>query len=427
MNKAAAVAAFLLSVLAAGSVQIVHADEGDNVTLDVIICEYSPNTTDWFLGEGMDGTSFVNAFIEENPDIALNLSVVPWAEVTDVVAARIREGNPPDILNLDRFSDYVTAGLLMPVKEYCSDDLYNDFFPEFLEEARINGTVWAVPILASARTLFYNADILKEAGQKVPATWSDLKEVCRKILDHYDGKIYPCGLDMTTDEGQAAFAYYTFGNGGGFVDGDGEWKVNSRENIEALQFMLELVDKNYTNPDPANESRYVLQDLFAEGRLAMLIAPNSLPSYLESKDSTVRFNTAPIPAKNGKTAYSVGVMDYLMAFSDDTAKDQAARKDAIGRFLKFFFAPENYVGWVIQENFLPAVNSAVTPLTAVDSSFAIWLSVLSNCKFYPVGLPGWDEVKQGIINVEQNVLKGADVKEELDALQRALEESGYNR
>ena len=28
---------------------------------------------------------------------------------------------------------------------------------------------------------------------------------------------------MTTDEGQAAFAYYTWGNGGGFVDANGDW------------------------------------------------------------------------------------------------------------------------------------------------------------------------------------------------------------
>ena len=32
---------------------------------------------------------------------------------------------------------------------------------------------------------------------------------------------------MTTDEGQAAFAYYTWNNGGGFVDEDGNWALNS--------------------------------------------------------------------------------------------------------------------------------------------------------------------------------------------------------
>ena len=31
----------------------------EDITLDVIICQYVPNTNDWFLGTGMNGTSFV--------------------------------------------------------------------------------------------------------------------------------------------------------------------------------------------------------------------------------------------------------------------------------------------------------------------------------------------------------------------------------
>ena len=43
----------------------------DEITLDVIICQYGPNTNDWFLGTGMDGTNFVAKFEAENPGIKL--------------------------------------------------------------------------------------------------------------------------------------------------------------------------------------------------------------------------------------------------------------------------------------------------------------------------------------------------------------------
>ena len=43
--------------------------EGDEITLDVIICQYGPNTQDWFLGKGMNGTNFVDKFQAENPGI----------------------------------------------------------------------------------------------------------------------------------------------------------------------------------------------------------------------------------------------------------------------------------------------------------------------------------------------------------------------
>ena len=391
------------------------ADEG--ITLDVIICQYGPNTQEWFLGKGMNGTNFVDKFEAENPGIKLNLEVISWNDVHQVVDTRIANNNAPDILNIDTFSEFVPDGLLMPVKDYCPEDLYNDFFPAFIAESVIDDTVWAVPDLASARALFYNVDLLKDAGVEVPTTWAELEDACQAILDYYNGDVYPWGIDMTTDEGQACFAYYAWGNGGGFVDADGNWALNSPENVEAVNFAVGLVNKGFTNPNPATETRYDLQDMFAAGKLAMLLTTNQLPTYVADKGGEINMATAGIPANEGKTGSSVGVMDRVMAFKDDSAPDQAARNEAIGKFLKFFYNPENYVGWVSMEGFLPAVNSAVEALVASDPSFGAWLDVLGSCQFYPAAKAEWATVRQGVTTVEQNALIGGDVQAGLDALQ----------
>ncbi len=390
------------------------------ITLDVIICQYGPNTQEWFLGTGMNGTNFVDKFEAENPGITLNLEVVSWNDVYTVVDTRIANNQAPDILNIDVFANYANEGLLMPVSEYCPDELFADFFPSFIEQSVIDGTCWAVPDLASARAMFYNVDMFEEVGIEVPTTWSELKDACQAIVDYYGGDVYPWGIDMTTDEGQAAFAYYTWGNDGGFVDADGNWAVNSAANAEAVQFALDLIDAGYTNPNPATQTRYDLQDMFATGKLAMVIAPNQLPTYVADKGGTINMATANIPANDGKTSSSVGVMDRVMAFKDEAVEDQAARNEAIGKFLTFFYNPENYVGWVSMEGFLPAVNSAVEALVAADPSFEAWLDVLGGCKFYPTAMAEWDTVKQGVISVQQNALSGADVQAELDALQTNL-------
>ena len=397
-----------------------EAAEGQTV-LDVIICQYGPNTNDWFLGSGMDGSNFVDKFEEANPDVKLNLEVVSWNDVYTVVDTRIANNNAPDILNIDVFANYANDGLLMPVSEYCPEDLLADFFPQFIEQSVIDDTVWAVPDLASARALFYNVDMLEEVGVEVPTTWAELEDVSQAIIDYYDGEVYPWGIDMTTDEGQAAFAYYTWGNGGGFVDENGDWALNSDANVEAIEYALSLINSGYTNPNPATETRYDLQDMFAAGKMAMVIAPNQLPTYVADKGGEINMATAAIPAAEGKTGASVGVMDRVMAFKDDAAADQDARNEAIGKFLKFFYDPENYVGWVSMEGFLPAVNSAVEALVASDESFAAWLDVLNTCQFYPTAKAEWDQVKQGVIKVEQDALAGGTgVKEGLDALQAEL-------
>ena len=392
----------------------------EDIELDVIICQYGPNTNEWFLGSGMDGSNFVEKFEAANPGIKLNLDVVSWNDVYTEVDTRIANNNAPDILNIDVFANYANEGLLLPVSDYCPEELYEDFFPSFIDQSVIDDTVWAVPDLASARALYYNVDMFEEVGIEPPTTWAELEDCCQAILDYYDGEVYPWGIDMTTDEGQAAFAYYTWGNGGGFVDENGDWAVNSAENAEAINFALSLVENGYTNPNPATQTRYDLQDMFAAGKMAMVIAPNSLPTYVADKGGEINMATVGIPANEGKTSSSVGVMDRVMAFKDDAAEDQAARNEAIGKFLTFFYDPENYVGWVSMEGFLPAVNSAVEALVESDPSFGAWLDVLGSCQFYPTAKAEWDQVKQGVIAAEQNALTGADIQTELDALQAEL-------
>ena len=394
----------------------------EDITLDVIICQYGPNTNDWFLGTGMNGTSFVEKFEAENPGIKLNLEVISWNDVHTVVSTRISNNNAPDILNIDSFTEYVTPDqLLLPVKDYCPEELYNDFFPSFIAESVIDDTVWAVPDLASARALYYNADILDEVGIEVPETWADLEDACQAIIDFYGGDVYPWGIDMTTDEGQAAFAYYIWGNNGGFVDAEGSLKLDSAENIEALEFAIGLYNKGYTNPNPATQTRYDLQDMFGAGKMAMVIGPNSIPTYIADKGYTdVNYGTAAIPHNEGATSSSAGVMDRIMAFRDDAYPDQAARNEAIGKFLTFFYAPENYVGWVTMEGFLPAVNSAVAAMVEADPTFEAWLDVLNTAKFYPTTNPSWNDARVALIKAEQNALLGGNVAELLAEAQASF-------
>lgn len=385
---------------------------GEKVTINVIAAQYGQNTNAWY-------DDFVKEFNDTYPDINLVLEVVSWADIYTVVNTRIANGNAPDVLNIDVFADYQADDLLVPIKEVVSDETYAKLYPAFLEESNVDGTIWAIPDLASARAMYYNKDILDAAGvTEIPTTWDELKAACEKIKA-YDANIYPWGVDMTTDEGQACFAYYVWGNGGDFMK-DGAWAVNSDENVEAIQYVLGLVEKGFTNPNPATQTRYDLQDMFGAGKLAMVIAPNSVPTYVKDKGYEVNYATANIPHNEGKTSSSVGVMDRIMAFKDDSFADQAARNEAIGKFLTFFYDPANYVGWVSMEDFLPAVNSAVAELVAQNPSFEAWLSVLDSAKFYPTSEAKWDAVKVGVINAEQNALTGGDIKTLLDELQAQL-------
>ena len=382
------------------------APAAEKVTLNVIAAQYGTQTADWWAG-------FEKDFEAANDNIDLVVDVVSWNDIYTVVNTRIANGEAPDILNIDVFADYQADGLLLPAQDYVSEETYAKMYPSFLDQSVVDGTVWAVPDLASARALYYNADILAEAGVEVPTTFEELTAACQKIVDHFGGEVYPWGIDMTTDEGQAAFAYYTWNNGGGFVDDDGNWTLNSAENVAAIEYAIDLVKSGYTNTDPATQTRYDLQDLFGAGKLAMVIGPNSIPTYIADKGMSVNYGVASIPCSTG-TSVSAGVMDRFMCFDNDYTDAELA---AVTTFFDFFYDDARYSDWVLMEGFLPATSTGAELVAAADESMAAWIDIVGSCKFYPTAKAEWADVKQGVINVEQNALLGGNVQELLDTLQ----------
>ena len=377
---------------------------GDKTAISAIVAEYGQNTKQWW-------ADFQNEFNASHDDIDLTVEVVSWNDISTVVTTRITGNAAPDILNIDLFAAYQDEGLLLPAKDYVSDETYAKLYPAFLDQSVVDGTVWAIPDLASARAMYYNKDILE-----VPTTWDELKAACEKIKA-YDPNIYPWGIDMTTDEGQAAAAYYIWNNGGDFTDADGNWTLNSDKNVEAIEFAIDLVNSGLTNTDPANETRYNLQDLFGAGQLAMMIGPNSIPTYVADGGYTVNYGFAAIPTNGGNASVSAGVMDRFMVFDNGYTDEEMA---AITEFFDYFYDDARYSAWVLMEGFLPATSAGGEIVAKEDPSMAPWVDIVGSCKFYPVAKAEWDDVKTGIIHVEQEALLGGNVKELLDGLQAEI-------
>ena len=399
------IAMLLVLVMALGLVACGGGSD-EKVELKVIAAQYGGKTAEWWVG-------FEKDFEAANGNIDLVVDVVSWNDIYTVVNTRISNNDAPDILNIDVFADYQADGLLLPAEDYVSDETYAKFYPAFLEQSVVDGTVWAIPDLASARALYYNADILAAAGVEVPTTWAELKDVCEAIKA-YDANIYPWGVDMTTDEGQACFAYYAWTNGGGFVDASGNWTLNSAENVEAANYILGLVADGLTNTNPATETRYDLQEMFAAGKLAMMIGPNQISSYVASTEKPINFGIASIPANEGKSTSSVGVMDRFMVFDN---KHSDAEMEAITKFFDFFYEDKRYSDWVIMEDFLPATSAGGQIMAEADPAAAAWIEIVGSAQFYPAAKAEWADVKQGVINVLQQGLLGQDVQGLLDALQ----------
>ena len=385
-------------------------DAATGTTVTMIAAQYGTQTADWWKG-------FEANFEDANEGIDLVVDVVSWNDIYTVVNTRVANGEAPDLLNIDVFADYQADGLLLPASEWVSEATYAKFFDSFLAESVVDGTVWAVPDLASARALYYNADMLAEAGVEVPTTWDELTAVCEALKEKFP-EVYPWGVDMTTDEGQACFAYYAWNNGGGFTDAEGNWTLDSAANVEAVEYIVGLVNAGLTNADPTTETRYDLQEMFANGQVAMMIGPNQISKYCESVENPINYGVASLPVNGDVAGASVGVMDRIMCFAEEGRSD--AEMAAITAVVDAFYDDEPYAEWVLMEDFLPATSTGNALCAEADPGMAAWIDVVGSAKFYPAAKAEWADVKQGVIDVQQQVLLGGDAQELLTALQQEI-------
>ena len=344
------VLAMALSLVACGGGETAS----DGVVLDVVIAQYTDHTAEWW-------AEFETTFEAANEDIDLNIEVISWNDITAQISSRIQTGEQPDILNISPFSTYVGDDLLVPVDEYVSETVKNNIIPSFYEANTVDGTVWALPILASVRCMFVNTDIVEE----IPTTWDEVMAACEDVKQNHPG-ITPWGLDISTDEGQAAFAYYSWNFGGGFVDENGEWVLNSAENVEAVNFIVSMINEGLTNTDPTTETRYALQDMFATGKVAMMIGPNQISKYCE-QNGGINYGIASLPTNGDKAGASVGVMDRIMCFDNGYTDEELAAVTAV---VDAFYDDEPYAEWVLMEDFLPATSTGNELCAAADPGMA---------------------------------------------------------
>ena len=397
-----------LSLAACGNKPV--AEDDGTATVTMIAAQYGNETAAWW-------ADFEAKFEAANENIDLVVDVVSWNDIYTVVNTRIANGEAPDLLNIDVFADYQADGLLLPAEEWVSETTYAKFFPSFLEQSVVDGTVWAVPDLASARALYYNADILAAAGvESAPATWDELVAACEAIKA-YDPEVYPWGVDMTTDEGQACFAYYAWNNAGGFVDAEGNWNLNSAENAEAVNFIVSMVNAGLTNTDPTTETRYDLQEMFASGKVAMMVGPNQISKYCE-QNGGINYGIAALPTNGDKAGASVGVMDRIMCFAEENRTE--SEKAAITAVVDAFYDDEPYAEWVLMEDFLPATSTGNELCAQANPGMTAWIDVIGSAQFYPAAKAEWMDVKLGVIDVLQQTLLGGDAQALLDALQAEI-------
>lgn len=191
---------------------------------------------------------------------------------SDKVNASVMSGGLPDVLTVDgpNVSAYAANGIIQPLAEIPEEEKAV-YLESIIDQGTYDGKLYALGVLESSVGMYYNKDILEEAGIEVPDadhpwTWSEFLEILEQlkpIMAEKNGY----ALDMTFPVGEASIYYYApfvWSNGGDMVSDDGltvDGYFNSDANVETMEYFKTIVDNGYMSATP-------IEFLFESGRAA---------------------------------------------------------------------------------------------------------------------------------------------------------------
>ena len=380
---------------------------GDGTSIDLLVPSYSDGTQALW-------EKVIDGFEAENDGITVNLEVQSWDNLNDVVTTKVQGGKAPDIMNGGPFAGFAADGLLYPAEDIVSADTLADFQESFASNASVDGVQYGLPLIASARTLFVNNDLLAQAGVEAPKTWDELLAAGKAVNALGLPSTYGYGLPLGSEEAQAEAAIWFMGGGGTFGDAD-DITIDTPENLEAATFIQKMVDEDATQPDAGATDRTPLIDVFIQGNIGMIEGLPPTVGQIEEKNPDLNYSMVPIPTKDG-SAFTLGVADHLMAFKNDDDK-----KDSITKFFDYFYTPDVYVNWVTTEGFLPTTVSGGEQL-ADDPKLKVFLDALPSAEFYPSTNPNWSATDAAFKSLVGQLAQGKDPKAVLSEIQAKSDE-----
>jgi ABC-type glycerol-3-phosphate transport system substrate-binding protein len=289
----------------------------------------------------------IAAFSAENPDVTVNMEIVPWAEQQQKLITGLTTGALPDVSMLGNnvVAQFQALDALEPLTAYfdawseeIGRDITEDIWPGDELYYKLDDEWWGSPVAEETRSLYYRKDLFEAAGiEAPPTTWEETREVAKTLTS---GDVYgfgiPGGIEYATLQ---VFMSVYLGYGATFLNEEGKCGFDSPEFRDALTYYTNLyLEDKVSPPDSPTYGGPQLEELFRNGRLAMQVnGPWLYKSLQEAEvDWLDSVGIAEIPAG------PAGQFGFLGGWPLVLWKN-SQNKDAAFRWIRFATDPDGYL------------------------------------------------------------------------------------
>lgn len=229
-------------------------------------------------------------FTEQNPDIKVEIELVDWGQYWERLPRDISTGDMADIfwVNSNSFGLYADNGDLLSITDELGDD-HDEWEESVVNLYTREDHLWGVPQIWDSVALFYNKEMVEEAGiDPSDLTWAPdagegdtLLAAARALTTDADGNtadsadfdpnnIKTFGFNAMADL-QAIYVDFLAQAGAQFQDEDDMFAFDSAEGVDAFQYLVDMIHEHHVAP-PASETNLngdYARELFVRGELGL--------------------------------------------------------------------------------------------------------------------------------------------------------------
>ena len=362
--------------------------------------EASGDVTIWYYWETEGHQKALNHIIEEfngsQDSITVEAKYVPFADFKKQLSIGASADELPDLVILDNpdHAAYAAMGIFADITD--KFDVSN-YYEGPVNSCTLDGKLYGVPFGSNDLVLFYNEDMLKEAGCEVPTTWDELLEVAKATTTDSVFGFAHCALQ--NEEGTFNFLPWVWSTGAT------AYEINSEGGIKALAFEKELVDSGAMTKEAINWTQGDTMHQFIAGNLAMMINGTWQIPTMREEVPDLNWNVAPIP-QDKEQASGLGGENYAVI--------AGGNEDAAVKFLEFATTPETCLYMMNAMGYISADSTIAKDQFEGDEVYQVFVDEMQYAHARGP-LPEWPSISDAISLAFNKVITGESAPEDAAA------------
>ncbi len=391
-----------------------------------LFCLGSGTVKIWFAGtnkpliEEVENV-LIPEFEKENPGIKVKAEFIPWGELSTKLTTSFAGGIGPDIFMHGQaaIAGFAEKEIIAAIDDYIYG--IEDFadFGSTLDAGVYRGKSYFIPVFGSGRLIAYRTDFFQNAGlnpEEPPITWEQLRNYAISLTKKgNNGRVSTFGLNLPVEgvDLQQSWTAFLIQNGGGLFDENLNPIFNSSEGLEALNYYIQLVQKDKVSPD------YTLQGM---GNVHPLAAGTVAMSYIVLEDLAQMKMYSPKETEKIKVMLPTVREERasFYSFAGFMVSNSTRNKEDTIKVLNHFTSKKSITGINRALNSLPPRQSCVEA-DFISGNPDIGMFVKgSKYAFGNPNMPNWVQARDILVKYLERAVKG--VMGSQDALDSAAKE-----